>query len=106
MTTKSSSFVQSAIPKFDGRYDHWSMLMENFLRTKEYWSLVENGVPAAVEDLTVAQKKTFEDQKLKDLKGKEFSVSNTRPFYFGDDSQKGYIKEYMGFIKAKISGYN
>ncbi|GKE35563.1 retrovirus-related pol polyprotein from transposon TNT 1-94, partial [Tanacetum coccineum] len=27
-----SVFVQPAIPKFDGHYDHWSMLMENFLR--------------------------------------------------------------------------
>lgn len=38
-----SNFVQPAIPKFNGHYDHWSMLMENFLRSKEYWSLVEDG---------------------------------------------------------------
>ncbi|KAJ1412935.1 retrovirus-related Pol polyprotein from transposon TNT 1-94 [Sesbania bispinosa] len=41
------NFVQAAIPKFDGHYDHWSMLMENLLRSKEYWSLVEEGVAAA-----------------------------------------------------------
>ena len=34
-----NNFIQPAIPKFDGHYDHWSMLMENFLRSKEYWSL-------------------------------------------------------------------
>jgi len=33
----------AAVPRFDGHYDHWSMLMENFLRSKEYWSLVETG---------------------------------------------------------------
>ncbi|TXG53855.1 hypothetical protein EZV62_019111 [Acer yangbiense] len=43
-----SNFVQLSIPKFDGHYDHWSMLMENFLRSKEYWSLVENGIPATI----------------------------------------------------------
>ena len=36
MAAESSNFVQPAIPKFDGHYDHWSMLMENFLRSKEY----------------------------------------------------------------------
>ncbi|XP_073264243.1 uncharacterized protein [Populus alba] len=44
-----SSFVQPAIPRFDGHYDHWSMLMENFLRSKEYWNLVETGIIAAAE---------------------------------------------------------
>ena len=30
------SFIQPVIPKFDGHYDHWLMLMENFLRSKEF----------------------------------------------------------------------
>ena len=32
------NFVQPAIPRFDGHYHYWPMLMENFLRSKEYWS--------------------------------------------------------------------
>ncbi|KAH7573004.1 hypothetical protein JRO89_XS03G0049700 [Xanthoceras sorbifolium] len=57
-----SGFVQPSIPKFDGHYDHWSMLMENFMRSKEYWSVVVDGIPAAVEgvQLTEAQKKKYE----------------------------------------------
>ncbi|BFG36534.1 hypothetical protein CerSpe_228080 [Prunus speciosa] len=69
------SFGQPAIPKFDGHYDHWSMLMENFLRSKEFWSLVEEGIPVPKADgseLTAAQRKTREDQKLKDLKVKNY----------------------------------
>lgn len=71
------SYVQPAIPKFDGHYDHWSMLMENFLRSKEYWSLVEDGIAVpengdSSSGLTEAQKKTMEDQKLKDLKVKNY----------------------------------
>ena len=64
-----NNIVQPAIPKFDGHYDYWSMLMENFLRSKEYWNLVETGVPAAEGvELTSVQQKSSADQKLKDLK--------------------------------------
>ncbi|XP_075092128.1 uncharacterized protein LOC142172417 [Nicotiana tabacum] len=49
--TSESNFVQVAIPCFDGHYDNWSMLMENFLRSKEYWPIVEEGIkaPTAIE---------------------------------------------------------
>ena len=46
--------------------------MENFLRSKEYLGLVENGIPTATEGLTDAQRKNIEDQKLKDLKAKNY----------------------------------
>jgi hypothetical protein len=36
MVAELGSFVQPTILKFDGHYDHWSMLMENFLRLKEF----------------------------------------------------------------------
>jgi hypothetical protein len=73
MTTESS-FVQPAVPRFDGHYDHWAMLIENFLRSKEYWGLIENGILAATEGviLTDAQRKHIEDQTLKDLKAKNY----------------------------------
>ncbi|KAH1030777.1 hypothetical protein J1N35_042951 [Gossypium stocksii] len=32
-----NTFVQPSIPKFYGHYDHWEMLMENFLRSKEHF---------------------------------------------------------------------
>ena len=69
-----NNYVQPAIPRFEGHYDHWSMFMENFLRSKEYWSLVEHGIvePASGGVMTEAQTKTLEDQKLKDLKAKNY----------------------------------
>ncbi|RVW44328.1 hypothetical protein CK203_071023 [Vitis vinifera] len=45
-----NNFVQPAIPKFNGHYDHWSMLMENFFvqrSIKVWWrleSLLQQGV--------------------------------------------------------------
>ena len=66
--------MQAAIPRFDGHYDHWSMLMENFLRSKEYWKIIEDGIgaPMEVEALMNAQKMEFEERKLKDLKAKNY----------------------------------
>jgi len=86
--------MQVAIPKFDGHYDHWAMLMENFLRSKEYWDLIENGMSMEVtqkteqgsismagateaqhklsEDQIEAQRKLIEGQKLKDPRVKNY----------------------------------
>ena len=66
-----NSFVQPVIPRFDGHYDHWSMLMENFLRSKEYWSLIETGITTAAEDKDLREK-TIEELRLKDLKAKNY----------------------------------
>jgi hypothetical protein len=51
------------------------MLMENFLRSKEFWSLIEERIPVPEADgsgLTAAQRNMMEDQKLKDLKVKNY----------------------------------
>ena len=73
MTTEGN-FVQPAIPRFDGHYDHWSMLMENILKSKEYWSLVKTGYvePKGGAVLTEAQQKKLDEMKLKDLKVKNY----------------------------------
>ena len=56
------SFVQPAIPRFHGHYDHWSMPMENFLRSKEYWTVVISRVaePTECVVLTDTQKTELE----------------------------------------------
>ena len=72
--TSEGSFVQPAIPQFVRHYDHWSMLMENFLRSKEYWNVVEAGISTATDnvDLTDEQRKEVADQRLKDLRAKNY----------------------------------
>jgi hypothetical protein len=52
---ESSDYVRPSIPRFDGFYDHWEMLMENFLRSKDLWELVEVGVTVAPENATAEQ---------------------------------------------------
>ena len=49
----SENFVQPAIPHFDGHYDHWSMLMENLLQSKEFWQVVADGVTTPSDDVAL-----------------------------------------------------
>lgn len=65
-------FLTPSVSKFDGFYEHWSLLMENLLRSKDYWSVVENGVPPLSENATPENAKANEDAKLKDLKAKNY----------------------------------
>ncbi|KAL4560614.1 hypothetical protein LXL04_032767 [Taraxacum kok-saghyz] len=49
--------------------------MENFLKSKELWNLVEEGIPAPAVGIAAAseaQRKSVEEAKLKDLKVKNF----------------------------------
>ncbi|GKV53012.1 hypothetical protein SLEP1_g59562 [Rubroshorea leprosula] len=48
------------------------MLMENFLRSKEYWTIVEAGVPEQAAGANDAQRAEIEKEKLKDLKAKNY----------------------------------
>ena len=63
-----------SIPKFDGDYEHWAMLMENLLRSKEWWSLIEEGFaePARGTVLNGQQRSELAELKLKDLKVKNY----------------------------------
>ncbi|CAJ2639490.1 unnamed protein product [Trifolium pratense] len=69
---ESSTYLQPSIPRFDGHYDHWSMLMENLLRSKEYWNLIEDGVFVAPAGASQEQIQRAHESKLNDLKAKNF----------------------------------
>ncbi|XP_021625075.1 uncharacterized protein LOC110624277 [Manihot esculenta] len=101
-----SNFVQAAIPRFVGHYDHWSMLMENFLRSKDYWAIVENGVgaPAAGETLTDAQKTDFEATKLKDLKAKNYLLQSIERSILETILCKDTSKDIWDSMKKKYAG--
>ncbi|XP_028080935.1 uncharacterized protein LOC114282454 [Camellia sinensis] len=58
MASENSSFVQPVIPHFDGHYDHWSILVENFLRSKEYWGLIANAIVEPVDDAVLTNTQT------------------------------------------------
>ncbi|GKU86234.1 hypothetical protein SLEP1_g783 [Rubroshorea leprosula] len=67
------NYVQPSIPHFDGHhYNHWSMLMENFLWSKEYWTVLEAGIPDPASGANDAQMAKIEKEMLKDLKAKNY----------------------------------
>lgn len=100
-------FVQPAIPKFDGHYDYWSMTMENFLRSKEMWNLVDEGIPAAAIGTTPAseaQRKTVEDAKLKDSKVKNYLFQAIDREILETILDKGTSKAIWESMKRKFQG--
>jgi len=101
-----NSFVQPAIPRFDGHYDHWSMLIENFLRSKEYWDLIETGITAAAEgsNFNEIQQKTYEDQKLKDLKAKNYLFQAIDQSILETILKKDTTKDIWDSLKQKYQG--
>ena len=102
----SESFVQFAIPRFDGHYDHWSMLMENFLRSKEYWTVVVSVVAKPTEDvvLTDAQKTELEELKLKDLKAKNYIFQAIDRSILETILCKDIVKHIWDSMKKKYQG--
>lgn len=70
MGEETGQFHGPSIPKFDRDYDHWSMVMETILRSKEYLCVVEEGYQKIKpgEVATSTQQKNYEESKLKDLK--------------------------------------
>lgn len=102
----NGGFSSPAIPKFDGDYDHWSMVMENLLRSKEYWTVVESGYtqPGADEELTAAQKKTLEEMKLKDLKAKNYLFQSLDKTILKTMTQKETSKQLWDSMKMKCQG--
>lgn len=48
--TESNNFTAPNMHKFDGDYDHWSLITENLLRSKEYWSVIESGIKESKEN--------------------------------------------------------
>ena len=101
-----NSFVQPAIPRFDGHYDHWNMLIENFLRSKEYWDLIETGITAAAEgsNFSEIQQKTYEDQKLKDLKAKNYLFQAIDQSILETILKKDTTKDIWDSLKQKYQG--
>ncbi|KAM7485656.1 hypothetical protein LguiA_001665 [Lonicera macranthoides] len=103
MAAEANNFAQPCIPKFDGDYDHWSLLMENLLRSKEYWVAIEVGYvePAEGKTLAAAQKKILEEMKLKDLKAKHYLFSSIDKTIMKTMTQKETDKQIWDSMKVK-----
>jgi hypothetical protein len=82
------------------------MLIENFLRSKEYWSLIEDGIPTVIEGVqpTSAQMKAIEDAKLKDLKAKNYLFQSIDCSILEMILNKDSAKSIWDSLKMKYQG--
>jgi hypothetical protein len=83
------------------------MLMENFLRSKEYWNLVQTGYtePEAGAAMTETQQKRLEELRLKDLKVNNYLFQAIdRQNHPGDHLAEGYLEANLGFDEEDIRG--
>ena len=94
------------IPHFDGHYDHWSELMENLLRAKGLWSLVENGFEKPVEGmrLTEAQQVLLDDAKTKDYQVKHYLFQALDRIVFEQILDHSIAKSVWDSMKQKFGG--
>ncbi|KAJ1437991.1 gag-polypeptide of LTR copia-type [Sesbania bispinosa] len=103
---ESSNFTTPCVPKFDGDYDHWSLLMENLLRSKEYLSVIESGIqePKENESFSAAQQKALDEAKLKDLKAKNYLFQAIDKSILKTIPQKETAKQIWESMKVKYQG--
>ena len=80
--------------------------MENFLRSKEYWDLVKEGYVEPEEGLvlTQPQQKKLDDQKLKDLKVKNYLFQAIDRAILETILQKDTSKQIWDSMKKKYQG--
>lgn len=67
--------MQPYIIIFDGHYDYLAMKIENFMRSKEMWSLVDEGIPTPIigtSSPNLAQRNMVGGAKLRNLKVKNY----------------------------------
>ncbi|CAL1391441.1 unnamed protein product [Linum trigynum] len=104
--SEASSFAQVCIPKFDGDFSHWSLLMRNLLRSKDYWKVVSEGFkePEEGERLTEEQTKALEDLRMKDLKALNYLFSSIDKTILKTISKKETSKELWDSMAVKYQG--
>ncbi|XP_022042121.1 uncharacterized protein LOC110944782 [Helianthus annuus] len=106
MAEDSSNFQVPSVPKFDGDYDHWCMVMETLLRSKDYWVVIENGFrePTSGEQLIPTQRTTLETMRIKDLKAKNYLFQLIDKQILKTITQKESAKQIWDAMKTKYKG--
>ncbi|KAJ0880933.1 putative RNA-directed DNA polymerase [Helianthus annuus] len=106
MAEEGNQFSATHVPKFDGDYDHWSMVMENLIRSKECWTVVSEGyqVIKPGEQVTPVQQKHFEENKLKDLRVLNYLFQSIDKAILKTITKKETSKQVWDAMKTKYQG--
>ncbi|GAU24937.1 hypothetical protein TSUD_311720 [Trifolium subterraneum] len=100
------TFLPPSIPKFDGFYDHWAELMENLLRSKDLWSLIETGIIVAPENPTPEQTLAAAESRLKDLKVKNYLFQSIDRSILETILDRSTSRQIWESMRQKFQGSN
>ncbi|XP_074326990.1 uncharacterized protein LOC141664933 [Apium graveolens] len=102
----TGTFNAPAVPKFDGDYDHWSLVMENLLHSKEYWGIIDPGFDdlKSIEKPNPTQKAALDEATLKDLKAKNYLFQSINKTTLKTITQKETAKQLWDSMKVKYKG--
>ncbi|XP_076936639.1 uncharacterized protein LOC143603844 [Bidens hawaiensis] len=105
MAAENASFQVPSVPKFDGDYEHWSLLMKT-LKSKEHWVVIEPGYtePREGAELTPAQQTSLDAMRLKDLKAQNYLFQSIDKQIVKTMTRKDTAKQIWDAMKNKYQG--
>ncbi|KAL4584185.1 hypothetical protein LXL04_008777 [Taraxacum kok-saghyz] len=94
------------VPVFDGHYEHWSEMMENLLRAKKVWNLIDPGIrePEVGIAQSEAEKKKLEDLRMKDLEVKHYLYQAIDRVTFEQIMDRTTSKAVWNSMKQRFAG--
>lgn len=94
------------LPQFDGHWDHWSKVMENFFRARGLWSIIENGFEDATTTtvLTTEQRSQLDNARTNDQKVKHYLYQSIDRVTFEQILDRRSSKIIWESMKTKFGG--
>ncbi|GAA0163300.1 hypothetical protein LIER_19199 [Lithospermum erythrorhizon] len=94
------------IPQFDGHYDHWSEMMENLLKAKGLWGVIERGHVEPLEGtlLTDNQQALVEESRVRDHQVKHYLFQALDRTVFEQILDRSTAKIIWNSLKKKYGG--
>ena len=94
------------LPQFDGHWDHWSEVMENFFRSKGLWSTIETGFEESSSStvLTAEHAQQLEETKKDDHKVKHYVYQSIDRVTFEQILDRRTSKIIWESMKRKFGG--
>ncbi|GAA0169317.1 hypothetical protein LIER_23834 [Lithospermum erythrorhizon] len=102
----SDENATSKVPKFDSHYDHWSELMENFLKAKGLWGIVERGIGEPLDGtlLNDNQRVLLEEARTQDYQVKHYLFQAIDRHVFEQILDRSNAKLVWDSLKKKFGG--
>ncbi|GAA0155647.1 hypothetical protein LIER_13333 [Lithospermum erythrorhizon] len=98
--------THTIVPHFDGHYDHWSEMMENLLRARGLWNVVERGhvEPLNTEVLNDNQRGLLEESRTRDCQVKHYLFQALDRSVFEQILDRSTSKIIWESLKKKYGG--